>query len=179
MFVKMINVHIACNMFLCYINILCSIANMFPWLTKLRTHSETHGAHSLSLVVTFSKMHSNCIAHNAIKFNYSYYCAKKIQAMAQPQTWHHFVFLCPPSRQSPTLLHKRRLMSIFTCMITLRPQTPTLHYTTLILVLSIWWEPIFNVIIDDPLPYNMFSIVVDCAFSLHNHDTTHPQNKIK
>ena len=136
-------------------------------ITKLCTHL-THVTRSSLSIVTFSSMHSNCIAHNAIKFNYSYYHATFIQAIGQPQTWHHFVFLCPPSSQSPMPLHKRCPMSFFMCTVTLRPPTPALHCTTFLLILSIWREPVFSVIIDVPLPYNMFCTTVNCAFSLHN-----------
>lgn len=38
--------------------------------------------------------------------------------------------------------------------------TTSLHYTTWLLVLSIWWEPVFSVICNVSLPFNMFSIVV-------------------
>lgn len=49
-------------------------------------------------------------------------------------------------------------------------------YTTSLLVLSIWWEPVFSVVYDGRLPYNIFSIVVDCL-PLHNHVTKPPPPK--
>lgn len=141
-FVRNTNIWIAFNMF-CATSICCvQLQICFQGIMKLRTHT-THIVRSSSSIATFPKMHSNCFAHNVIKINYSYCHANVFQATFQPQTWHHFVFLCPPSSQS---LH----YSI----------TTSLHYTTSLLVSSIWWEPVFSAVFDVSLAYNMFSVVV-------------------
>ena len=61
-------------------------------------------------------------------------------------------------------------------MLTLRPPTPTLHYTTSLMVLSIWWEPVLSVVFDAPLPYNIFSIIVGCVFPYTITSPTPPKN---
>jgi hypothetical protein len=130
-------------MFLCYINILCSIARMFPMHNKNAYSFNTHCMFILP-IATFPNMNSNCITHNVIKINYSNYCARFFQVPTQPQTWHCF-FLCPHSNQSPTPLHNIwHLMSFFNiCYIYtyIEAPTPTQDYTTSFLSLLCGGSP--------------------------------------
>ena len=79
MLIGNINEQIACNIFLCYNDLVCSSANVLQGITTLHTHL-TCVAWLSSPMATFTNMHSKGIAHNTRKIDTCHFCCTILEA---------------------------------------------------------------------------------------------------
>ena len=80
-----------CATSICYVQLqTCS-----QGMTKVRTHL-IHDTHSSSPMATFPKMHSNYIAHDAIKSSFPTVMPKNFKPHHNLFNGIIFLFLCPP-----------------------------------------------------------------------------------